>query len=108
LKPNLSSILQNRWIQVLIILILGILVFANTLDNAWHFDDYRQVANNERLKDFTEFNKIDTWLDINYRPLSRFTFAFSHQFDGSLSGFHWFNVLLHGLSAVLVLSLNFR
>ena len=102
-------------------LLLGFLVlcaflaYANTLFNAFVYDDNTQVLNNPYIQSFDHLREIFTttvWSYIGaqgvtnyFRPLMTFGYLLCYQVFGPLAyGFHLANVLLHvGVVGVLFL-----
>ena len=92
------------------LLILGacLAVYANSLDNAFHYDDTHSIVQNPALRslgnipaffaDPATFSREKSM--AMYRPLLQSSFALNYAFDGYRPRFYRLvNIGLHGLSA---------
>ncbi|GMU83256.1 MAG: hypothetical protein AMXMBFR47_31260 [Planctomycetota bacterium] len=115
----------SRLAPGLVASIIGALVYLNTLPNAFTYDDNVIIAQNPRVRDWTDFREIwlrDWWYsqysadsmtdprrDRLYRPLTLFTFAVQYAIHGPVPlPFHLVNVLLHALACWLVVRIAER
>lgn len=123
LRTPAARVLFSPWAAIL----LGALVFLNTLGNRFTYDDVAIVRDNPAIESLTNFRAIwlsDWWgpfaqmeadlenprRDRLYRPLTLFTFALNHAIhERTPAGYHLANLLLHaavcGLVWLLVLRL---
>ncbi len=93
------------------LVLLSSLVYFNSLENGYHFDDYHHIVDNPHLKDIrnipsfffdtTKFSK--TGWQNHYRPLLLVTYALNY-YAGRLQpvGYHVVNLAFHVGSAFLV------
>jgi hypothetical protein len=102
---------MEKYKIILLIIILGTVVYANTFKNSFVWDDKFLITNNEYIKDWSHIQEI---FKINlfhsairegnfYRPIQ----SLSLMFDYSLwrlnpFGYHLTNLLLHILNAILI------
>jgi Flp pilus assembly protein TadD len=98
-----------RYSDVALLSILALcaaLPYANTLLNAFVYDDSTQVLNNPYIQSFRHLKEIfstTVWSYVGaqgltnyYRPMMTFGYLLCYQFFGNLAyGFHLTNVLLH-------------
>ena len=107
---------EVRWPILLAILCLGL--YSNSLNNSFHYDDVHSIVNNinlwksASLSDFGErvvkfFDDPGMFsVDPNkgmYRPVLLVTYLLNFQFgDGTVWGFHVANLLVHILNVCLV------
>ncbi|AFL72215.1 tetratricopeptide repeat protein [Thiocystis violascens] len=91
---------------VSVLLCLVALVYVNSLDASWIFDDLPNIVDNPRLHlsslDWTSLSGtfIGTRDDIN-RPLAYLSFGLNHYFHGlDVLGYHLVNVTIHALTAL--------
>ena len=99
-----SKFLQTAVGYCLIISLLGILIFANHLNNPFQFDSVPYITNNEKLK------KPETLLTSEFlqkefidRGLLRISIAFNVYLDGFKPfGFHLLSLAFHILNALLL------
>ena len=101
-------------VAVAVIVITGTAVFANSLPNAFHFDDSHSVVENPWIRSFRHlprwFSDVSTFTVLrenqNYRPVLLVTYALNYAVGGLRpAAFRWLNLALHLASAVLVLLL---
>lgn len=89
----------------LLLLMLGLLIFANTMDSQLLFswDDNRYLAENPLVQGF-QIGKIFTEAYFgSYIPVTLFSYALEHHFWGlDPTGYHVVNVVLHAINGVLV------
>ena len=96
--------------------LLGLLVYANTLNAEFTLDDVPIVAENEFLRDLDNtpaFFTTNYWGDSPkfqdkslYRPLTILTYALNYAAHGyNPFGYHFINILLHGAASAMVVML---
>ena len=88
---------------------LTFLIYSNTFNASWHFDDYPNILDNSNLhiKNLqlktiykTFFGRSGTVSDSLYRPVSCLTFALNWYFgEDSVTGYHIINITVHILTA---------
>lgn len=85
----------------LIILILTGVLYANTLNAGFFFDDNRSIVYNHDIRSLDLL--LPNWFRLHYRFISRLTFFLNYQI-GELNTFsyHVTNVIIHSLSALTV------
>jgi len=99
-KRNINQVIA-------LLFIAGLIAYSNTFYGEFCWDDKAQILNNKNVQDLTHFSELSVWTDVNYRPLSKFTFALNWYFGGdNVIGYHLVNLLLHILTAVIVYSLS--
>ena len=99
--------------HILIIFLLSFLVYANSLQNEFIWDDKEMIEENSVIRDYKNLPKIfsssywftgpGTVKKGNYRPLTTTSYLFNYQIAGlSPAAFRVVNILLHAVNAVLV------
>ena len=89
------------------LLVFVLIIYSNSFDCSFQFDDETSIWKNERVKSLSNFVSFDTWTNIGGRPLSYVTLAFNYYLgDLNTTGYHWFNVLAHTIAAILVFLLT--
>ena len=100
--------LPGKWVAWLLIA-AGALVYANSLDAPFVFDDLGAIVENKDIQHLWPL-----WLDpqtserpsLNSRPLVRFSLALNYAFgDLEVQGYHAVNIALHILCALLLFGL---
>lgn len=105
--------------SILLIAIISISVYANTLKNGFVYDDGDTVVNNALIRDLRQLPKLFEGNDYfklsgetSYRPVVTFTYFLDYASFGLESwGYHLTNILLHAVNSVLLfifLSLVFK
>ncbi len=82
---------------------LGFLIYRNSIDGPFVFDDYSIIIDNPVIKSGQTFKKISFWTNINQRPIALFTFYLNYivgQLDTTV--FHITNIFIHIINTVLV------
>ncbi|MFO8163299.1 MAG: tetratricopeptide repeat protein [Desulfatiglandales bacterium] len=96
---------------VLSLAILLLLIYGNSFDCAWQFDDESNIINNTNLHlDTFTWQGIKKAIfsrqnspDFPYRPVVCLTFAFNYYFGGKdVLGYHLVNLIIHWLSSVFL------
>lgn len=101
----------QKWMRkpILWVVLLPVLVYANSLGNGFTFDDHAIVEDNPSLLtlDVVHIFSVPYWPNREhaglYRPLTTLSLAFNYAVHGfDPFGYHAVNVLLHVLNSVLV------
>ena len=99
----------NLLTRILFIIILAAILYANTLNNGFVYDDDYTVVNNVFISDFhnlTELlqkNYFPSSGEITYRPVVTLTYFIDYALYGLKPwGYHLTNVLLHAANGVLL------
>lgn len=82
-------------------LILGILIYSNSFDCSFHFDDGPNITGQPLIRNFWDFQ---SWWNIqSTRQLAFGSFALTYQLFGyEVWGWHLFNLLIHLATALAV------
>jgi tetratricopeptide (TPR) repeat protein len=87
----------------LLIIVLGSIIYSNSLYGEFHLDDGILIVQQNRLNDLSSYLKFSTWTRINDRPLACFTLAINRSLNGTnVFGYHVFNLMVHLLTSMLV------
>ena len=88
-------------VHILIIVVLGILIYSNTFNVPFVFDDIHSIIYNSGIKDVRHF--IDLQNIYSNRHIGFLTFALNYKMHGlDVTGYHIFNLVIHLLNALLV------
>jgi tetratricopeptide (TPR) repeat protein len=114
MKPSKKSVNKNKeninqsgsntifnWIGGIAIVILGMLIYSNSFDCAFQFDDKHNILDNDAIRSLSNFKQM--W-DINHsRFLAFYSFAINfHYGQYNVWGYHFVNMLIHVINATLV------
>ncbi|MBI5205637.1 MAG: tetratricopeptide repeat protein [Nitrospirae bacterium] len=90
--------MDKRIFHVLLIIVVGLLVYSNTFNVPFHFDDINNIVANYKLKDLTNF-----WPPSGSRWLGYLTFALNYYFgELNVTGYHIVNLTIHIFNASLI------
>jgi len=106
-------LINRKTIHLAIIAVLGVIIYANTLQVPFYFDDYTNIINIPLVKNlahFTDFTSVDQ--GVGRRYIGYLTFALNYRFHGlDVTGYHLVNIAIHIVASLLVyrlVSLTFR
>lgn len=105
---TIDSLLQRRWFNLLLIIVLGGAAYANTLQVPFILDDHDVIVRNPYLDSLEQFFSREQWSQASFRArwLAMFSFALNRMFGGiSLPGYHLVNIAIHLGCGLLVLAL---
>jgi tetratricopeptide (TPR) repeat protein len=106
-----------RYTPLPLIVVCGLAVFANTLDNSFHYDDTHSIVDNPHLRSlaqvpgfFVDPGAFSAMPEARmYRPLLLATYALNYALGGyAVWGYHLVNLALHLANAWLVWLLGRR
>lgn len=96
---------RNRFLMGLVLVILSFAAYSPALRGQFLWDDDRYIQDNAMLRSGEGLVKIWTQLGTTpqYYPLTHTTFWLEYHLWGlNTTGYHAVNMLLHGLSAILI------
>jgi len=86
-------------ISLLVIAVTTALVYSNTFNASFHFDDIHNIVQNERLGDLSSY-----WPPLGNRSLGYLSFALNYRIGGlEVFGYHVANLIIHTCNGFLVL-----
>ena len=89
------------WLSCFFICAVGILVYSNTFQGSFHFDDETSIVNNPAIRNLTDPAGI--FLFSPTRFLTYLSFAVNYGLGGlNVLGYHLVNLTVHLLSAIAV------
>ena len=106
---RLDNLFSSRWfhlISVAIITVAVVIIYSNTFNSSFHFDDFHAILDNSKLKRLSNFWSI---LANEQRPVSMVTFALNYAVSGkNVFGYHITNTAIHIMAAVLAYFLIYK
>ena len=114
---NKSHVLPRQKLAFTLIALLFALVviYANTLNGAWQFDDEPNIVNNPsvHLRSLDRESIVKTFYGFEqkkiYRPVAYLSFGVNHYFGGmDPVGYHIVNLAIHYLAAVFLFLFIYR
>jgi tetratricopeptide (TPR) repeat protein len=92
-----------------LILVAGLVTYANGLTNPFIFDDFGSVVRNESIRDLADLGSVltpPTETSVARRPLVNLSFAVNYAFGGlNVVGYRVVNLALHLACALLIFGL---
>lgn len=91
------------WLVYAGIFLLGLVLYSNTFQNSFHFDDFVFIVQNPELTNIFDVKTIWNEGSAPTRFVTYFTFALNYHFHRyDLFGYHLVNILVHIINAGLV------
>ena len=91
----------NNWIGIIAILILGFIIYGNTFNCAFQFDDKHNIVDFDGIRDLGNLKPM--WEVNHSRFLSFLSFAINYHYGQlNVGGYHFVNLCIHLLNACLV------
>ncbi len=84
-----------------IIVVLGIIIYSNSFNCSFHFDDLNSIINNSAIQDLSNIKALLSY--SSNRPIAYFTFAVNYYY-GQLNvwGYHLVNLIIHLITSCIV------
>ncbi len=104
---DISSLCKRPWAVILLILLAGILVYVNTFQAPFVFDDGHAIVKNEVIKRLENFYANSSGYEfLPNRYIAYLTLALNYRFGGlDVTGYHAVNLGIHLATALLVYAL---
>src|ERR1035437_5913692 len=116
--PKTAEVTRLRWWMLLLLALVSVGVYANSLRNGFALDDTAIVECNDRVNslEWTQIWKENYWPaedgaapDVLYRPLTLWSYLATHAMaPDAVWALHLGNVLLHALVTVMSALLAWR
>jgi len=92
---------ETRFDLIAIIILWGVIIYSNSFDSPFQFDDRTFILQNPAIKHLNDIKSI-----ISYKPqrwVAYFTFAVNYALSGNkVFSYHLFNLTIHLLNAILI------
>jgi tetratricopeptide (TPR) repeat protein len=107
------DIFRKPRFQLLLIIVLGILVYSNTFDVPFQFDDMEYIIDHPAVRDFKYFLDPSRIVNLDISPdmkrclsaryVAYLSFWVNYRFGGlDVTGYHALNLAIHIINALLV------
>jgi tetratricopeptide (TPR) repeat protein len=101
---------DRKSVQVAFVVVLGMLIYANTFHVPFYFDDYINLLDSPLVKNLSYFVDLDSAKAFNriyggfvQRYFGYLTFALNYRFNGlNVTGYHLVNIVIHLAASLLV------
>ena len=95
------QIISYRKQVIFFIIILGIIIYSNSLDCSFNFDDSNSIVRNTAIKNIDNIKEI--WKFWPTRFLTYLSFAFNYHFHNlNVFGYHVINLFIHLTASIMV------
>ncbi len=102
---HMNPRLRNSLLAIFLICVTAGVIYSNTFQSPFMFDDQHTVQENPRIRSLSNF--YNAAVLQSPRPLVDYTFALNYHFGGlNVWGYHLVNLLIHILNGILVLWLS--
>ena len=108
---------KKDFLFIFIIIIFGFILYANSLDNSFVWDDWLHIVQNNFIKDWGNIDKLFSkdyfelsgeGFPLSWRPLTTFSYFINYSLWGlNPFGYHLSSLFNHLLNAVLVYLITF-
>ncbi len=86
------------WKALSLIFLVSFLVYSNTFQSSFHFDDMKEIIQNPAIQQLPDLSPV--WGRHKTRFLTYLSFALNHFFGkNAVFGYHLVNILIHTLAA---------
>ena len=104
--------IMNKYLKgiapYIILSIISVIVFCNTLDNTFVYDDSVTIVKNNLIKSWKNFHTLFSFNyfilsgELSYRPIATLTYFIDYSLWGlNSTGFHLTNILLQTINTIL-------
>jgi tetratricopeptide (TPR) repeat protein len=91
----------SNLIGIIIIILLGIIVYSNSFNCSFHFDDIGNIVENTKIHNLSDVKAW--WNFVPTRPIGNLTFALNYHFNKlDVRYYHLVNLIIHLINACLV------
>ncbi len=98
---KLEKLLGKKVIPLVIIPLIAMIVYSNSLFVPFYLDDFGSISNNYAIRNPLDFMAI--WKFYSNRFIIYYTFSINYFFhDNAVIGYHIVNILIHALNGILV------
>lgn len=95
----MTKLLENKTLVFSLFLFWGFIIYSNSLNVPFYFDDFDNIKNpalRVQQLDFDEFKGVLQDGTLKSRPISNLSFALNYYFGGyKVQGYHLVNILIH-------------
>ena len=101
MKKHILKPLYTKLLAIIIISFLGIIIYSNTFNCSFQFDDLHYIVENSFIRTFQNF--LTHWQFYPCRFIPFLSIAINYHFSGlNVFSYHVFNLIVHLASAILV------
>src|SRR4030043_639057 len=102
----MGKYIKFQYIAILVLSLLSVGLYLNSLNNSFHFDDHPNILDNPHIRNLNNlssfFKGIGSYIGIP-RVLTMLSFAINYYFHGfNVWGYHFVNLIIHLFCGILV------
>ena len=91
----------SNLVGLTIVLLLGIIIYSNSFECSFQFDDFYTIVNNPKIRNLFDLSTL--WNSSANRPVAFFTFAVNYHFSQlDIRYWHLLNLVIHLINAILI------
>lgn len=95
------------WGSYLIVIILGVLIYSNTFNVPFYYDDFDTIVDTPYIKSLENFSSLPGIFDYTGRYISFLSLALNYHFGQfDVTWYHVVNLLIHLINSLLVMLLT--
>ena len=106
---TIYAFLSRPAVQMVLIAVIGILLYSNTLHSPFQWDELKFIETNPIIKDLGYFldpsraEGLELYATIRHRYVGFLTFALNYKINGlEVTGYHLVNISIHIINSLLV------
>ena len=106
---SISVILRRPSVHLFLIVVIGILLYSNTLHSPFQWDEIKFIETNPIIKDLGYFlepsraDGLELYETVRNRYVGFLTFALNYKINGlDVTGYHIVNISIHIINSLLV------
>ena len=91
----------SNLIGLSILILLGIIIYSNSFECSFQFDDFYTIVNNVKIRSLSDISTL--WNSSPNRPVAFLTFAINYHFSQlDVRYWHLVNLVIHLINSILV------
>ncbi len=110
ISSSISPNILRHFLSILLIAIISISIYSNTLKNGFVYDDESTIVKNTLIKDLDNISKLfknkeyfTTSGEMSYRPIVTLTYFIDYALYGLKPwGYHLTNLILHAINGAIL------
>jgi len=92
------------WGSYLIVIIIGVLIYSNTFNVPFYYDDFDTIVDTPYIKSLENFSSLPGIFDYSGRYISFLSLALNYHFDQfDVTWYHIVNLIIHLINSILVM-----
>ncbi len=111
MNPKARPLLSFSWLETLALIFAGIVVYSNSLNGSFVYDDSTAIQGNSSIRELSSLKEVlfpaqDGGVTTSGRPLVNLTLALNYAVSGlQVWSYHGFNIAVHILAGLTLFAL---